>query len=207
MISFMQFLMEYEGHIDDGQGNTFWGKKASGVLPIANDTKRICLALRSAAVTSLVNRKTTHIRCWGTFGGAFENESPEENAKDELGQESGYRGSIQMHPAFVFTSGSFRYYNFLGLIPSEEITLAPESGSSWETDDVQWFTYDDILKSGGNLNGYPFHDGLKDLFRNSKAQIETLVKPSQEMKRPKILQKPEIPEERKLERKFNSNTP
>ena len=170
---------ESESLRDNGKGVIFWGKTAAGVLPISADTGKICLALRSSSVHSLINGKTAHAQCWGTFGGSFDQKeiSAEEAAKNELGEESGYRGPIEMHPAYKFQSGTFQYHNHLGVVPHEsDLALNPESGNSWETDDVKWFSLDEILKSKGKLGGYPMHDGLRDLLRESKSQIEALVK-------------------------------
>jgi GNAT superfamily N-acetyltransferase/RNA:NAD 2'-phosphotransferase (TPT1/KptA family) len=83
-----------EGFNDEG----FWageGNAASGVLPICTTTQRVCLAWRSPDV---------HIGdCWGVVGGAVKKGmTPQESAKEELGEETGYRGGITLHPAFVF---------------------------------------------------------------------------------------------------------
>jgi 8-oxo-dGTP pyrophosphatase MutT (NUDIX family) len=83
-----------EGFNDEG----FWageGNAASGVLLICPATGRIGLAWRSPDV---------HIGdCWGVVGGAVKKGmTPQESAKEELGEETGYRGGITLHPAFVF---------------------------------------------------------------------------------------------------------
>ena len=77
---------------DDG----YWAGdngQASGILPIAKDTGRICLAWR--------NEECHQGDCWGGIGGAVQKgKSPEESAKAEMAEETGYDGAIETHPAF-----------------------------------------------------------------------------------------------------------
>ena len=71
------------------------GGAASGILPICTSTKRIGLAWRSSEVADG--------NCWGTIGGAVQRGmSPDESAKEELAEETGYQGSISLIPAYVF---------------------------------------------------------------------------------------------------------
>jgi len=78
----------------------FWegeGGQASGILPVCPSTGRIGLAWRSADV---------HIgNCYGGIGGAVKKGmSPAESAKHELAEETGYSGSINLIPAYIFRS-------------------------------------------------------------------------------------------------------
>lgn len=154
-------------HFFDQQG--FWagdGGGASGILPIATDSKNICLAWRSNRV---------HLgNCWGTLGGAIQSGSdPAESAKAEMHEETGYGGSIRLIPAYVFRKGTFSYYNFVGLVPYE-FSFSPTSGHSWETDRIEWFPYAEIT-SMLRSNPSSFHPGLLSLFEQSKSIIEQHV--------------------------------
>ena len=72
------------------------GHAASGILLVCSETGRIGLAWRSPDVHEG--------SCWGTIGGAVkESMSPEESAKEELKEETGYNGSIRLVPAYTFT--------------------------------------------------------------------------------------------------------
>jgi 8-oxo-dGTP pyrophosphatase MutT (NUDIX family) len=171
----MKFSIWLENRFDqDG----FWvgdGNGASGILPIANSTKKICLALRSAQVHSRINGQTVQQRCWGTIGGALDGLSPVENAKQEMHEETGYSGSfLQVVPAYVFKSGNFTYSNFIGLV-EDEFPFAPSSGHSWETDGITWASYEDILKQMPKYKNHPFHDGLVALFQHSGSIIKKLT--------------------------------
>ena len=144
---------------------------ASGVLPICTTTGRICLAWRSAYVDPP--------NCWGTIGGAIQRgKSPEASAKAELKEEVGYHGSIRMIPAFVFTHGSFKYHNFLGLV-STEFGLNPMQGSSAnlsysdETDAIAWFTWED-LQEDLKVNASDYHAGVISLLQQSGDQIREI---------------------------------
>jgi 8-oxo-dGTP pyrophosphatase MutT (NUDIX family)/GNAT superfamily N-acetyltransferase len=153
-------------HYDD---NGFWvgeGGGASGILPICKSTRRICLAWRS----SEVNQGD----CFGTLGGAIQKDkNPSESAMSELQEETGYHGSITLHPAFVFSSGSFKYYNFLGEV-AEEFELHPEPGFGWETDHIAWVTFEDLEADIKNNPG-DYHSGLVALFTNSYELIRRLT--------------------------------
>lgn len=100
---FPYYVSNKTAEVDDGGFNEegFWageGNAASGVLLICPTTGRIGLAWRSPDV---------HIGdCWGVVGGAVKKGmTPQESAKEELGEEIGYGGGITLHPAFVFRAG------------------------------------------------------------------------------------------------------
>jgi RNA:NAD 2'-phosphotransferase (TPT1/KptA family)/GNAT superfamily N-acetyltransferase/2'-5' RNA ligase/8-oxo-dGTP pyrophosphatase MutT (NUDIX family) len=154
-----------EGFNDEG----FWageGNAASGVLPICTTTGRICLAWRSPDV---------HIgNCWGTIGGAVKPEmSLSESAKAELKEETGFGGGVTMIPAYVFSSGSFSYHNFLGTVGTE-FRFAPQSEHHWETTGLEWFTWDEIQQMVKE-NSSDFHPGLISLFKSDGKKIEQLL--------------------------------
>lgn len=148
-------------------GRTFWageGGGASGILPVCIKTKRLCLAWRSRHV---------HIgNCWGTIGGAIQRGmSPAESATEEMREETGYGGNIKILDAYVFASGKFRYFNFIGLV-DQEFTFSPGSGHSWETDHIEWMTYEKARKE---IEGGRAHMGLKALFEKSQGLIERAI--------------------------------
>lgn len=131
----------------------YWGKAGAGVLPIAKDTGRVLVPLRSR----YVNEPNT----FGVWGGAVDpGESPKAAAKREFAEETGYRGTMKMVPAYTFKDGDFSYHNFIGLLDSEF-----EPRLDWENDDYKWLTFDELLKLR------PKHFGLEGLIKNSKALI------------------------------------
>jgi 8-oxo-dGTP pyrophosphatase MutT (NUDIX family) len=139
----------------------FWageGGGASGILPICVKTGSICFAWRSEEVHQGL--------CWGTIGGAIlRGKTPAESAQIELAEEVGYHGSIKLHPAFIFSSGSFKYHNFIGEV-TEEFPFHPGGDHSWETDHIEWFALDQVQKM---MKDSPsdFHPGVLSLFKNS----------------------------------------
>jgi 8-oxo-dGTP pyrophosphatase MutT (NUDIX family) len=163
-----QQLVQGSSYQDIGEGGqTFWageGGGASGILPVCVKTKRLCLAWRSSQV---------HMgNCWGTIGGAIQRGmSPPESAIEEMREETGYGGRIELKDAYVFASGKFRYFNYLGLVDSE-FSFNPEGGHSWETDYIKWMTYEQALKE---IEGGKAHTGLKALFEQSKSLIEEAI--------------------------------
>lgn len=148
-------------------GQTFWageGGGASGILPVCPKTQRICLAWRSRHV---------HMgNCWGTIGGAIQRGmSPAESALEEMREETGYGGKVALKDAFVFSSGKFRYFNYLGIVDSE-FGFHPAGEHSWETDHIEWFTYPEALQE---IHSGRAHTGLKQLFEKSRDLIESLL--------------------------------
>jgi 8-oxo-dGTP pyrophosphatase MutT (NUDIX family) len=158
-------------HYDE---NGYWagsGGGASGILPICITTGRICLAWRSPYVNEG--------DCWGTIGGAIQPEmSPADSAKKEMQEEVGYQGSIRLIPAYVFSYGSFKYFNFIGLVPTE-FGLNPMQGSTNnldfedETDSIKWFTWNELQQELYENPG-SFHSGLIKLLEQSKNQIQKI---------------------------------
>lgn len=163
---------EVQGDPDNAAYNEegYWaghGDAASGILAIARDTKRICLAWRSSEVSQC--------DCWGTIGGAVKDgKTPAESAKIELKEEVGYKGGIELHAAFVFQDGDFKYHNFVGIVDNE-FPFQPGSDHAWETDRILWASYDNVI---AEIEEHPedFHPGLLQLFKNSRKLIESLVR-------------------------------
>lgn len=147
-------------------GETFWGDRGAGVLPICLSTGKILVAYRSADV----NEPHT----WGIFGGMIdEDETPHEAARRELEEESGYSGKFKIIPAHVYRSpkGGFAYFNFLGIVESEF-----QAEFDWETENAKWMTLDELEKLK------PKHFGLVELLKHSMKEIQEVL----EMKTEKL---------------------
>jgi 8-oxo-dGTP pyrophosphatase MutT (NUDIX family) len=141
-------------------------KVASGILPIAKDTRRICLAWRSKEVKE-GNR-------FSTIGGMLKTgKTPKQSALIELDEETGYNGHIELHNAFVCRLTGFQYHNFIGVVPTA-FGLRPEEEFKWETDFIEWMEYPHI---NSLMESHPklFHKGLIQLFHESKALIEAFL--------------------------------
>jgi 8-oxo-dGTP pyrophosphatase MutT (NUDIX family) len=165
----MKHLKLYEQYFKLEESG-FWGNKASGVLPIAKDTGRILIGLRS----DYVNEPNT----WGNFGGAIglddygrdESElSPSDNAKKEMMEEIGFNGDMEMVDSYIFETDGFIYYNFLGLIQNEDSISNLNTNLNWEVDEIKWVTFEE-LKAHPEL-----HFGLEGLIGNAEEQIENLI--------------------------------
>lgn len=160
----MKYLLERLEFIKEN----FWGDSASGVLPIAKDTGRILIGLRSGSV----NEPYT----WGNFGGAIglndygEEDvklSPEDNAIQEMREEIDYHGEIELIESYVFKKRGFVYYNFLGLIPNE--SDIDDYELNWEVDEIKWVTFDELVEHED------LHFGLQGLIDNAYEQIKNLT--------------------------------
>lgn len=155
----MKHLKEFrlfEADYDNDLGGKFWGNRGAGVLPICKSSGRILIAMRSPDV----NEPNT----WGIFGGKIDNddETPEDAARRELTEETGYKGHLDIIPAYVWRSpdGTFVYSNFIGIVDEE---FEPEY--DWETAYANWVTLDELKELE------PKHFGLKSLLKNSLSVI------------------------------------
>lgn len=173
-------------HVND---EGFWageGNAASGVLPICPPKGTVCLAMRSSEVMTP--------NCWGTLGGAVQRGmSPQDSAKTEMAEETGFHGGIRLIPAFVFSAGGgFKYHNFIGVVQAE-FGFNPSEEHSWETDYIRWLPYAEIVadmqKNPGN-----YHPGLLKLFSESRDKIEKALGLEN-----KTASKPELTEELLME--------
>lgn len=158
MKSFIEYLKEVEYDDRLGQKNVkgFWGTGGAGVLPIAQDTGRILLGLRSHAVDQPGE--------WGTIGGAIDKgEDPKKAAQREFVEETKHKGKVNLRKAFLFKKDGFQFHNFIGIVP-KEFKAIPD----WETDRFEWF----------NINDLPnrLHFGVIGLLKNSAAMIKKYTK-------------------------------
>ncbi len=203
MISFRTWL-EADETLSAG-GQAFWGDSAAkgkvvaaGVMPIANDTGRICLSHRSNKVNNWIDGKSIDLSfgkgkhhledeafaktymqgCYGNFGGALGGNQPEEAAKKETHEECGFAG-----PWLKFTKAhtwsipgtSLQFQNFIGVIPHEkELTYKPDPASSWESYGIKWVDWEEIKGKNG-LGGIRFHDGFRDLIASSGSEIDQII--------------------------------
>ncbi len=136
---------------DNDAGEPFWGNKAAGVLPICSITKKILLDYRS----KYVNEPNTY----GVYGGKIDtDENIEDAVRREFLEETEYDDNIELIPAFIFESGTFKYYNYIGIIDDE---FEPKMG--WESEDYEWVTFDELL------NIEQKHPGLKLLLEDTES--------------------------------------
>jgi len=125
--------------------------QGAGVLPIAQNTGRMLLGLRSAKVHGPGE--------WAIFGGHMEpGQTPIQCAHVELVQETGYRGAIQFSHAPPYRRRGFTFYNYLGIIPYEFVPKL-----NWEHDDSMWCVPHELPT--------PLHEGVLELIRHSQRVV------------------------------------
>ena len=205
MKTFLQWINEADTTFG-AEGQTFYGDTASktkevaaGILPLAQNTKRICLLLRSKDVNNWIDGKsvdlsfgkgTQHLEdpvfkkmymqgCYGTMGGALKGRSSIEAAKEETAEETGYTGPwLKMEKSLFWIipgAGGKGYQNYFGLIPKEEaLKYNPQAGSAWESQGIEWVDFENI-KGKNAYNGIRFHDGLTALLGSAANQIVTML--------------------------------
>lgn len=212
MKSFLKWLAEADVGMNMG-GQMFWGDNASkskfvaaGVLPIAQDTGRVCLNHRTKKVNNWIDGKSIdidlgqglhHLKndpafekmyvqgCYSTFGGSLNGQTPEVAAKQETAEETGYSGpwlKFETAHAWSIPGSTKAYQNFIGLIPKEAaFQFHPEGGSSWESHGILWVDWESIDGKNG-LGGIRFHDGFRDLLVASRQQIVKMLENTEKKK-------------------------
>lgn len=148
---------------EDLINEAYWGSIAAGIVPYCNKTKRFLVGLRSGDVMEP--------NTWGGFGGKLDvdegiDESIQEAAIRELGEETGYSGSIRLIKGFVYRDDAhnFQYHNFIGVVFDEF-----DPHLNWENDDAVWLTYSMLLRLPDK------HFGLSRFMKESKSLFEGLV--------------------------------
>lgn len=125
----------------------FWGKQAAGCIFLAKSTKRFLISHRS----NYVEQPST----WGSWGGAIDAaEDPASAVKREIKEEAGYTGKLDLIPLYVFSKDTFRYSNFLAVVPEE---FTPKL--DWENQGYVWCEYGDWPR--------PLHFGLVSLLNDA----------------------------------------
>jgi 8-oxo-dGTP pyrophosphatase MutT (NUDIX family)/pyrimidine deaminase RibD-like protein len=115
---------------------------AAGIILYAADTGRYGLQQRS----DIINDPGQ----WAAWGGGREpNESLEQCARRELGEESGYRGPIELH----HLASNPKYTTFIGVVPHE---FEPEPCDEWK--DYCWVEAGDWPS--------PMHPGVAAALKN-----------------------------------------
>ena len=113
----------------------------AGVFPVALNTGRFLLNLRSSEVSNPLT--------FASWGGHIDEDDagPEQAALRELEEEAGYVEGIELIEAHTSVSDEFVYFNFLGLVDDE---FTPEL--SWESEDFQWVTYSELVSLKSELH-------------------------------------------------------
>lgn len=151
-----------QDHQNQLEKTGFWGKQGAGCLFLATSTGRICFSLRSLMVLEP--------HTWGTWGGAIdEGETPEQAVHREVEEETFTTIDI-LHtiPLYVFTSGTFKYHNFL-VVVDDEFTPNIDDPRNWETEGYKWVEFGEWPS--------PLHPGAAALLKdsNSMTTIQNII--------------------------------
>ena len=139
---------------------------ASGILPIASNTKNICLSWRSPEIRQG--------DVWGIVGGMVKDGlSVAAGALLEMDEEVGYHGPIELHQAHVQRRKGFEYHGFIGIVP-EEFTFQPQPEFAFETSFITWMPYSQVLHLV-TVESRTFHPGLVELLRESDVLIRSFL--------------------------------
>lgn len=125
----------------------FWGRKASGCLFIAEDTRRILFSHRSGNVLEP--------HTWSTWGGAaHEGEDPVVALIREVREEASINiENYKIEPVFVFKAPGFEYHNFIVIVPKEFSPILNYETAAWKWVEFgEWPT--------------PLHPGTMRMFTN-----------------------------------------
>lgn len=153
----------------------YWGDSGAGILPFAKSTGRF-----------LPNRRSMSVNEGGTigiFGGGFwlgrgvassvrtteellkNQQVPQNQAKQELAEEVGYTGPVNLVLLYRYEDipCEFYYWNYLGIVEHEfAIHSSDEDAGS------NWMTFDELLAVE------PRHYGLKALLANAGSKLKQI---------------------------------
>lgn len=142
---------DYQTHLKAANETGYWGKQGAGCIAVARSTGRVLIGYRSEDVMEPFT--------WGTFGGAMdEGMLPEQMARKELRQETGYTGKAEMVPLYVYRApeGTFAYHNFAAVVDEEFEPIV-----NWEHEEACWFDLDDLPED--------LHYGLQSLLDHDES--------------------------------------
>lgn len=131
----------------------------AGILPVSKKTGKILIQKRG--------RNIDYPNQWATFGGKGEDgESPEQTAKREFKEESGYSGKLSKFQKLdVQRKKKFVFHNFIALVDDDfkvsTINKKTDAGHI-EVQDAKWLSLDELESFSGRL-----HYGLKRLLRSA----------------------------------------
>lgn len=168
----------------------YWGDGGAGIIPLAK-TGRFLVNHRS----HFVNEGGTY----GVFGGGIflddtpydtieqlaTSDYPKKHAKEELHEETGYNGPINLIEVYVYKDQktnkqglpcNFFYWTFVGIVP-EEFPVAPGTGRSHGLDhkdedggNSQWLTLPEVQQLK------PMHYGLASVLKNAGSKLASLAR-------------------------------
>ena len=155
----MSIVLDYKSFFCEDEDNPqreYWGHEAAGCIFVARDTGRILLAHRS-------NDVDFEPQTWGTFGGKIDiEETPVQTVEREIEEETGISGPYKISPLYVYKDGSFKYHNYLVVIPFE---FTPQL--NWENDDSKWVEYGEWPT--------PLHFGMEALIQHAGDKIKRVT--------------------------------
>lgn len=123
----------------------------AGILPIAK-SGRILIGFRS--------KKCDYPNTWAPFGGKAESKNMKKEALREFREETGFKGDLELLPAYIYEDENLKFHNFISLIDEFKPKL------DHETDKAKWVTYTELKQLS------PKHFGLIALLKNSRDLIK-----------------------------------
>jgi hypothetical protein len=142
-------------------------KIGAGLLPVCEKTGRVLLGWRS--------NMSPDPETWGEFGVKFSKDAGQQEGdvltvvKNIFKNQTGYLGDIKLIPSYIYEteSDSYKYYNFIGLIPEE---FTPTLSDKYRQ--AKWFTLNDLK----NIRRKEFHFGLKLMWEHDGDTIKKYAK-------------------------------
>ena len=101
---------------------------------------------------------------WASFGGKAESSDMKKEALREFREETGFKGDMELFPAYVYEDKHLKFHNFIGLVNEFKPKL------NFETDKAKWATLAELKQVS------PKHFGLTALLKNSSDLIKKYLK-------------------------------